>query len=60
MTQVRAAYFPSEQKVLALEVDPTLLDAETRYESGSGDEPERFPHPYGPIHATNVVSVVEL
>ena len=60
LAPVREAYFPSESKVVALGVDPTLLSAETRYESGSGGEVERFPHVYGPIQASDVISVLDL
>ena len=60
LTPVREAYFPSGSKVVALEVDPTLLGVETRYELGSGGEMERFPHIYGPIQASDVISVLDL
>ncbi len=60
LAPVREAYFPSGSKVVALGVDPTLLSAETRYEPGSGGELERFPHVYGPIQASDVISVLDL
>jgi uncharacterized protein (DUF952 family) len=46
---VRRTYFPPNKEVLAVGLDPTQLDVETRYEPGSGGEPERFPHVYGPL-----------
>jgi uncharacterized protein (DUF952 family) len=46
---VRRRYFPADEQVVALALDPTRLPAETRYEPGSGGEPERFPHVYGPL-----------
>jgi uncharacterized protein (DUF952 family) len=52
---VRNSYFPVDQPVVALKIDPTRLASETRYEFGSGGESERFPHVYGPIHVSDVV-----
>jgi uncharacterized protein (DUF952 family) len=60
VTPVRVAYFPPDSKVVALGLDPTLLGAETRYEPGSHGELERFPHVYGPIQASEIVSVLDL
>jgi uncharacterized protein (DUF952 family) len=57
---VRESYFPTGSTVAALIIDPTRLDSETRYESGSGGEPERFPHVYGAIRRTDVVEVAVL
>lgn len=54
---VRNSYFPADQPVIALEIDPTRLASETRYEFGSGGESERFPHVFGPIHVSDVVGV---
>ena len=54
---VRRSYFSADQAVAAVAIDPTALDAETRYEPGSGGEPERFPHVYGPIPRSAVVDV---
>jgi uncharacterized protein (DUF952 family) len=54
---VYRSYFSGETDVLALGLDPTRLDAETRYEPGSRGEPQRFPHVYGPIHRADVVEV---
>ena len=49
IAHVRRSYFPSDQQVVALAVDPTTLAAETRFEWGAGGEAERFPHVYGAI-----------
>ena len=57
MAVVRRNYFPSGSNVVALGIDPTALDSETRYELGSGGEPERFPHVYGPLHRADVTEV---
>jgi uncharacterized protein (DUF952 family) len=54
---VRESYFPTGSTVVALSIDPTALASETRYEPGSGDELERFPHVYGSIRPTDVVEV---
>ena len=53
-SHVRAMYFPADQHIVALTVDPTRLSSETRYEPGSGGESERFPHVYGPILVSDV------
>jgi uncharacterized protein (DUF952 family) len=52
---VRDSYFPADQPIVALEIDPTRLAHETRYEFGSGGESERFPHVFGPIRVSDVV-----
>ncbi len=57
---VRENYFPTGSTVVALSINPTALDSETRYEPGSGDELERFPHVYGSIRRTDVVEVTVL
>lgn len=51
---VRRSYFPVGEEVVALAFDPTLLPAETRYEPGTGGEPERFPHVYGALRRESV------
>jgi uncharacterized protein (DUF952 family) len=51
---VRRRYFPLDEDVVALALDPTLLGAETRYEPGAGGEGERFPHVYGSIRRSEV------
>jgi len=57
---VRESYFPTGSTVVALSIDPTALDSETRYEPGSGGELDRFPHVYGSIRRTDVVEVTVL
>lgn len=57
---VRANYFPTGSTVVALSIDPTALDCETRYEPGSGGESERFPHVYGSIRRGDIVDVTVL
>ena len=57
---VRDNYFPVGADVVALGIDPTALDCETRYEPGSGGEGERFPHVYGPIRSADVTEVSAL
>jgi uncharacterized protein (DUF952 family) len=54
---VRQRYFPAGEEVVALAFDPTQLPAETRYEPGTGGEPERFPHVYGALERRFVTSV---
>jgi uncharacterized protein (DUF952 family) len=54
---VRRSYFPVDEAVVAVAFDPALLSAETRYEPGTGGEPERFPHVYGALQREFVASV---
>lgn len=51
---VVADVFPAGVAVVALAIDPTRLEAETRYEPGSRGEDERFPHVFGPIEVADV------
>ena len=60
MAFVRESYFPTGSTVVALSIDPTALDCETRYEPGSAGELERFPHVYGSIRRADVVEVTIL
>ena len=60
LQDVRSRYFAAHEAVVALALDPTHLDDETRYELGSEGEPERFPHVYGPIRREQVLLVREL
>jgi uncharacterized protein (DUF952 family) len=60
MGLVRENYFPTGSTVVALNIDPTALDSETRYEPGSGGELERFPHVPGSIRRPDVVEVTVL
>jgi uncharacterized protein (DUF952 family) len=48
LAAVKAFYFANDATVVALMVDPTQVEFETRYEPGAGGESERFPHVYGP------------
>jgi uncharacterized protein (DUF952 family) len=54
---VRKRYFPADEEVVSLAFDPTQLPVETRYEPGTGGEPERFPHVYGTLPRAAVVLV---
>jgi uncharacterized protein (DUF952 family) len=58
--RVRAGYFPAGVQVMALALDPTRLDVETRYEPGVRGEQERFPHVFGPIARSAVQRVIAL
>jgi uncharacterized protein (DUF952 family) len=57
IADVRRRYFPLDEEVVAVAFDPTLLPAETRYEPGTGGEPERFPHVYGALQREFVAFV---
>lgn len=47
-------FFRSARELLVVEVDPSLLDAELRYELADG---QSFPHLYGPLNPSAVVSI---
>lgn len=51
--QVRAEWFPDRDDLVLLEIDPEGLGAEVRWEGG-------FPHLYGPLEVTAVVSARRL
>jgi uncharacterized protein (DUF952 family) len=58
--RVRAGFFPPGAEVVALALDPTVLNVETRYEPGARGEDERFPHVFGPIPRSAVQQVIAL
>jgi uncharacterized protein (DUF952 family) len=60
LDRVRALFFPADERVVALRLDPTTLASETRYEPGSRGEAERFPHLYGPVTAKDVLEVIDV
>jgi uncharacterized protein (DUF952 family) len=60
LVAVREKYFPGDVPVLALSIDPTRLEAETRYEPGSSGGPERFAHVYGDVRRADVIGVAEV
>ncbi len=57
---VKSAFFPEEEALVALGLDPTVLIGETRYEPGARGEAERFPHVYGPIGSADVIEVTRV
>jgi uncharacterized protein (DUF952 family) len=64
---VAEKYYDGQQDILLLEVDPSLLSSELRWEPPSGGAPppgvsegELFPHVYGPINLDAIVKVYDL
>jgi len=63
---VAEKYYKGQQDMLLLEIDPSLLSSELRWEPPSGGAPpgvpegESFPHVYGPINLGAVVNVYDL
>jgi len=49
-------WFRGEADLLLLEIDPTLLSTEIKYEDSHGSG-ELFPHIYGPLNLDAVVAV---
>ncbi len=52
-------YYQAQVDLLLLAIDPTRLDAETRYENLLGGA-EKFPHVYGAINKSAIQRVIEL
>jgi uncharacterized protein (DUF952 family) len=64
---VAEKYYQGQHSLLLLEIDPSLLSSEMRWEPPSGGTPppgvpegELFPHVYGPINLDAVVKVYDL
>lgn len=64
---VAEKYYGGQQDILLLEIDPSLLSSELRWEPPSGGAPppgvpegELFPHVYGPINLEAIVKVYDL
>lgn len=64
---VAEKFYKGQQGLLLLEIDPSLLTSELRWEPPSGGAPppgvpdgEMFPHIYGPINLEAVVKVYDL
>lgn len=60
-------FYPGQQGLLLLTIDPSLLSSELKWEPPSGGSPppgvpegEPFPHVYGPIDLEAVVKAVDL
>ncbi len=50
-------HFNGSTNLLVLELMPTKLDAETKYEQGGE---ERYPHIYGPINKSAIVRTIRV
>ena len=64
---VAEKYYKGQPGLLLLQIDPTLLTSELRWEPPSGGAPppgvpegELFPHIYGPINLDAVVAAYDL
>ena len=60
-------FYKGQSGLLLLELDPSLLSADLKWEPPSGGTPppgvpvgDLFPHIYGPIHVSAVVKAVDL
>ncbi|MBY0599003.1 DUF952 domain-containing protein [Bacillus bingmayongensis] len=56
--QVAEKHFRTEMEVVLLVIDPSLVDAEIKYELASNGQ--NYPHIYGAVNVDAVVNVVEL
>ena len=52
-------YYTGQQGLLILMVDPSKLKAELRWDPGSDQADELFPHIYGPVNLEAVVDVFD-
>jgi uncharacterized protein (DUF952 family) len=60
-------FYKGQSGLILLEIEPTLLSAELKWEPPTGGTPppgapadEMFPHVYGPINVDAVVRIVDL
>jgi len=60
-------YYKGESGMILLQIEPTLLSSDLRWEPPSGGTPppgvpesDQFPHVYGPINLDAIVNVIEL
>jgi len=60
-------YYKGESGMILLQIEPTLLSSDLKWEPPSGGTPppgvpegDQFPHVYGPINLDAVASVIEL
>ncbi len=53
---VAQRFYVGVDDLVLLTIDPALLDAELRYEPGTGTD-ELFPHLYGPLNTSAVIAV---
>ena len=64
---VAEKFYKGQQGILLLEIDPSLLTSELRWEAPSGGAPppgvpegDLFPHIYGPVNLDAIVKVYDL
>lgn len=59
VTDTANLYYRGQTGLVLLEIDPSRLAAELRYEQGTGHtEPQLFPHLYGPLNLDAVMQVL--
>lgn len=56
--QVAEKHFSTEMELVLLVINPSLVEAEIKYELASNGQ--NYPHIYGTVNANAVVKVVEL
>lgn len=64
---VAEKFYKGQKRLLLLQIDPSLLSSELKWESPSGGTPppgvpegDLFPHIYGPINLDAIVKVLDL
>ena len=66
VTAVAEKYYRGQSRLLLLQIDPSLLTSELKWEPPSGGalpgvpEGDLFPHVYGPINLEAIVKVFDL
>lgn len=57
--RVADTFYPGQAGLVLLEIDPTRLTSELRWDPGADLATELFPHVYGPINLNAVLQVID-
>jgi uncharacterized protein (DUF952 family) len=57
--RVANSFFANQHNLVLLQIDPSQLKPEVRWEAGTDKADELFPHIYGPLNLEAVVSVLD-
>jgi uncharacterized protein (DUF952 family) len=57
--RVADTWYTGQRGLVLLEIDPTRLKPEVRWEPGTDKADELFPHIYGPINLDGVTKVLD-
>jgi uncharacterized protein (DUF952 family) len=57
--RVASAFFTNQSGLVILEITPSKLKSEVRWEAGTDKADEMFPHVYGPLNLEAILSVFD-